>query len=199
MDALSFASKLKLAAERRRAERAEAEPVGQANALPVNGTSRKNRRRSSLLEGLTSTVSTRLQPTLSTRAEAPSILLPTVYCCFLDNVSMWSMIKSCTGAWQGGRVLDSGGQRIHPAQRERSRARSPTLPRMGCGASPRRRVQGLATAHQVLRFQSRLGECTARIACAVHSHVGRALPCDAEAWLEPSRAVSSIFRNSLPL
>ena len=35
---------------------------------------------------------------------------------------MWSMIKSCTGAWQGGRVLDTDGQRTYPAQRERSRA-----------------------------------------------------------------------------
>ena len=26
------------------------------------------------------------------------------------------MIKSCTGAWQGGRVLDSDGQRTYPAQ-----------------------------------------------------------------------------------
>ena len=98
--------------------------------------------------------------------------------------------NSCVRACLAARGLTCLTKREQRAQRARRGALPHTLPRPGCGRCSRRRAEGEAAAERLKRFSSRLAECNVRPAPAVHCGVGFALPCDAEARREPSRAVS---------
>ena len=95
--------------------------------------------------------------------------------------------------------LVGGTMRACRAQRQHPRALPPTLPRPRHGSCARRRTEGVAAAEPLNRFPSRLGECTAPSAPAVHSHFAFELPCRPEAAREPSRADSLFSRKSYPL
>ena len=61
-----------------------------------------------------------------------------------------------------------------------------------------RHAEGSAAFERLQLFPSRLLQCTAQLARAVHCSAAFALSCDAEARREPSTPVSSFFRKSLP-
>ena len=107
------------------------------------------------------------------------------------------MRTSCTYACFCGGRLGCGGSHVHCTQRQRSRALPPpTLPRPRHSSCARRRAEGLTAAEPLQRLYSFLGECAARLAPASHSSIRFALPCQAEAALEPSRPLSPFSRKS---
>ena len=124
---------------------------------------------------------------------------PCEQCAQRTVMSMWVMSMACMGAWLGGRGLAYGGGRTHPTQRERHRARPPTLCRAAASKRQPVRAQGPLAARPLLRSSSRLGECNSQPARLVHSAVAFAVLCPAEAARVPSIAVRGIFRNLLPL
>ena len=112
------------------------------------------------------------------------------------SMSMWVMSMTCMAAWLGGRGLAYGGGRTHPTQRERQRARPPSLHRAAASRRQRRRAEGSAAAQPLLRSASRLGECNSQPARLVHSSLAFAVLCHAEALRGPSMHVCRFSRKS---
>ena len=110
------------------------------------------------------------------------------------------MIKSCMAAWLSARVLVFGDQRTHPTQSERSRALAPTflfwrtrswrlafLRRSGVAQHINALTDGICTG---------VSFGTGEVPWLVPVCEAEPWPCDAEAWREPSRRISSFFRKS---
>ena len=121
---------------------------------------------------------------------------PCEQCAQRTVMSMWSMSMACMGAWLGGRRLIHGGGRTHRTQRERPRAHLQVCTvRLQAGVSVADTEDPL-TCDRRRRLRSRLGVCTARTVCAVHTTFAFAVLCHAEALRGPSFRVCSIFRKS---
>jgi hypothetical protein len=113
-------------------------------------------------------------------------------------MSMWSKGMACMGAWLGGRGLTYGSGRTHPEQRERQRARPPTVYRAAASSARRfvsRVIGGSARrtteAAVLTRFETRKRACRGPF----RSALSPLLPCRPEAPHGPSTAVRSFFRS----
>ena len=113
-------------------------------------------------------------------------------------MSMWSKGMACMGAWLGGRGLTYGNGRTHPEQRERQRARPPTVYRAAASSARRfvsRVIGGSARrtteAAVLTRFETRRRACRGPF----RSALSPLLPCRPEAPHGPSTAVRSFFRS----
>jgi hypothetical protein len=113
------------------------------------------------------------------------------------GVILTCMPFPCKHACHGGPRLVGGTMRDCRAQRQHARALPPTLPRPRHGSCARRRTEGVAAAEPLNRFPSRLGECTAPSAPAVHSHFAFELPCRPEAALRPSCAEACFLGKAI--
>ena len=120
---------------------------------------------------------------------------PCEQCAQRTVMSMWSMSMTCMAAWLGGRGLAYGGGRTHPTQRERHRARPPTLCR--AAASKRQRCRHGGRAGSATRYLLSMAIETRKRACRAVFRVCEAAhhPLDAEARRGGRRRSSAVHER----
>ena len=109
-----------------------------------------------------------------------------------------SIMTACSDAWLKVNMVGGGAKGVQREQRAHRRARFPLLPQPCPSDTHRVVAEGSTAARRLQRFRSRLGVCIGQLAQLMHTHVGFNMPCEAEAWREPSRAVCSLSRKSKP-
>ena len=107
-----------------------------------------------------------------------------------------SINMPCSDAWleAGMRGSDTIGEQRE--QRERRRARWPSLRHTGRPSCSALVAQGPSKSEPLYRLRSRLGVCTSLSVPAVHTLLRVCMACNAEALTGPSSSVCSFLRKS---
>ena len=110
-----------------------------------------------------------------------------------------SIMTACSDAWLKARTVGGGARGVQREQRAHRHARCPLLPqpRPSCGKQSARQLSHSSSAIGWIRTGPSTGTGTdlPAVPVAIAAHV----PCNAEAWREPSRDVSPVSRKSLHL